>query len=261
MTTRRRFLEGAALSLVSMNAQDAMGQTTTQTSRPPDVGRKFADDGRVLPFAGNTIICHLPQQGEASQAFDALLDIYRAMPSRDWMRKVTALPPSSYHMTIFGGANDKTRAYPQWPASLPLDMPMDACNAVLAERLKRFRMGKDAGPFHMRVNPDEPPIGETPLTIRLLPADEDTTHRLRHLRDHLSQVTGIREPGHENYRFHITLGYQFAPLTDAEVVAYRADLARWKAELARKVPVIALGAPEYCLLADMFAFKRQFYLR
>jgi hypothetical protein len=257
VTTRRHFLEGAALGLAGVAADGALAQTAS----PPDVGRKFAADGRVLPFLGNTIICHLPQQGEHSEAFDALLDIYRDFPARGWMRKVTPLPPSSYHMTVFGGANDKARRYPLWPAGLPLDMPMEACNAILAERLSALRMEGDAPPYRMKVNPAEPPLEETPLTIRLLPADEDTERRLRHLRDRISQVTGIREPDHARYRFHITLGYQFAALSDAELAAYRADLALWKAVLAEKVPVITLGAPEFCLLKDMFAFKRQFYLR
>jgi hypothetical protein len=31
--------------------------------------------------------------------------------------------------------------------------------------------------------------------------------------------------------------------------------------LARRAPVITFGAPEYCLLDDMFHFARQFYLR
>jgi len=30
--------------------------------------------------------------------------------------------------------------------------------------------------------------------------------------------------------------------------------------IAQRAPVITLGNPEYCLLNDMFAFKRQFYL-
>ncbi len=248
---------GAALGLAGFVTKGVAGQTI----RPPDVGRKFAVDGRVIPFVGNTIICHLPQQGEHSEAFDALLDIYRDMPAEGWIRKVTATPPSSYHMTVFGGADDKERHYPLWPAGMPLDLPMERCNQILAERLKGFRLGADVPPYRMRVNLEEPPAQETPLTIRLLPADASTEHRLRHLRDQLSIVTGIRDIDHDTYRFHITLGYQFQPLTDEEHQAYRAALARWKADLVRKVPIITLGPPEYCVLEDMFAFKRQFYLR
>jgi hypothetical protein len=249
-------LKGSGLALAGLAA--ARGGAADRL--PPDVGRKFAADGRVLPFAGNTIICHLPQQGAGSEAFDALLDVYRALPGEPWARKVTALPPSSYHMTVFGTANDKARRYPLWPAGLPLDMPMADCDRILGERLRAFRLGDEAGPYRMRVNMESPPAGETPLTVRLLPTDDAVEARLRKLRDRLSDVTGIREPDHDRYRFHITLAYQVAPLTPQEDDAWRRSLAAWKAMIARRAPIITLGNPEYCLLKDMFAFKRQFFL-
>lgn len=250
-------LQGALLGAAGMAAGKAFGQP----ARLPDVGRKFDANGSVLPFAGNTIVCHLPQQGENSAAFDALLGIYRQVPGESWASKMTALPPSSYHMTIFGGANDKERRYPLWPAGLPLDLPMARCSEILGDRLRDVHLTDDAPPYRMRVNLAEPPASETPLTIRLHPADADTERRLRTLRDRLSKVMGIREPDHDRYQFHITLGYQFAAMADGETRAFRAALARWKDELARRVPIITLGAPEYCVLADMFAFKRQFYIR
>lgn len=107
---------------------------------------------------------------------------------------------------------------------------------------------------------ESPPAGETPLTVRLLPTDDAVEARLRKLRDRLSDVTGIREPDHDRYRFHITLAYQVAPLAPKEDDAWRRSLAAWKAMIARRAPIITLGNPEYCLLKDMFAFKRQFFL-
>ncbi|KQM28122.1 hypothetical protein ASE57_07410 [Sphingomonas sp. Leaf11] len=256
MTTRRTILKGTGLAFAGLMASRA----AASDRRPPDVGRKFAADGSVLPFEGNTIICHVPQQGNGSQTFDALLDVYRALPGEPWARKMTALPPSSYHMTIFGGANDKARRYPYWPAGMPLDTPIEECDRILGERLRTFRLGEDAAPYRMRVNMDEPPANETPLTVRLLPADQGMETRLRRLRDRLAEVTGIREPDHDRYRFHITLGYQFAALTPDEERAWRRSLAGWKAMIALRSPVIELGNPEYCILKDMFAFKREFYL-
>jgi hypothetical protein len=249
-------LKGSGLALAGLAATRGMAAER----QPPDVGRKFAADGRVLPFAGNTIICHLPQQGAESEAFDALLDIYRALPGEPWARKVTALPPSSYHMTIFGGANDKARRYPLWPAGMPLDLSMADCDRIMGERLRAFRLGDEGGPYRMRVNMEPPPANETPLTVRLLPANDEMEAKLRKLRDRLAEVTGIREPDHDRYRFHITLGYQVAPLTAQEDDAWRRSLATWKAMIARRAPIITLGDPEYCLLKDMFAFKRQFFL-
>lgn len=257
MTTRRAFLRASALGLSGAIANRAIGQTTLLA----EAGRKFSLAGRVLPFAGNTIICHVPQQGEHSEAFDALLDIFRAMPGESWMRKVAALPPSSYHMTVFGGADDKDRRYPLWPADMPLDLPMATCNEILARRLRAFRLGPDVPPYRMRVDTGDPSSAEAPLTIRLKSADQDTEGRLRRLRDRLSVATGIRDPGHDRFHFHVTLGYQVAELSTQEAEDFRTTLTRWKSDIAARAPVIELGAPEFCLLADMFAFKRQFYLK
>ena len=63
-----------------------------------------------------------------------------------------------------------------------------------------------------------------------------------------------------DYFLPITLAYQVAPLTPQEDDAWRRSLAAWKAMIARRAPIITLGNPEYCLLKDMFAFKRQFFL-
>lgn len=256
MTTRRSFLGAAAIGFAGAVAGGAVGQS----ARAPDGGRKFTDDGRVLPFAGNTIICHIPQQGEHSEAFDALLDIYRSMPAEPWMEKVTALPPSSYHMTIFGGADDKDRAYPLWPADLPLDLPIDQCNEAMAKRLQGLRLGADAPPYRMRVDLTQPSTAEAPLAIRLQCADSDTEGRLRRLRNRLSEATGIRAPGHDRFRFHITLGYQFKALSTQEDREFRSTLRMWQRRISEQAPVFELGYPEFCLLKDMFAFKRQFYL-
>ncbi|WP_313440758.1 DUF1868 domain-containing protein [Novosphingobium sp.] len=234
---------------------------TTRTDKPHDVGRKFFADGRVMPFAGNTIICHLPQQGEGSEAFRAMLDIYRQLPAMPFARKMTALPPSSYHMTVIGGANDKDRRRPLWPADMPLDASMQACNDFVGDRLRDFALGDDAAPYRMKVNLAEPAAGEEPLTIRLLPADADTATKLYRLRRRLANRMGIGIENPDDYGFHMTMGYAVDWLTTLENHAFRVTLAEWKKELAHRAPVITFGAPEYCLLDDMFHFARQFYLR
>src|SRR5262245_24986963 len=89
---------------------------------PPSRGRKFTADGRVMGDPGNPLVCHLAQQGAGSACFNALLDIYREAPAHAFMRKVTLLPPSSYHMTVFNGAADKERDV--WPTAIPADAPI-----------------------------------------------------------------------------------------------------------------------------------------
>jgi hypothetical protein len=227
---------------------------------PPDVGRKFYPDGRVKRFDGNTIICHLDQQGPNAATFNALLDIYRDAPRHAFMRKVTLLPPSSYHMTIFGAANDPDRRPGAWPADIPMDMPIARCSVILGDRLRAANFGIDR-PIHMRIDDREPKADERPLTIRLLPIDAAEDRRLRDLRNQLADILKIRVPTHDAYSFHITLGYLIRWLSVSEQRDFRRSLAIWREGLIRTAPIIEFGAPEYCILKDMFAFQRQFFLQ
>jgi hypothetical protein len=254
---RRALLRAAAGVAVVGPAAGAVA--ATRPAYPPDVFSKFHPDGRPYRFAGNTIVCHLDQQGERSAAFDAFLDIYREVPTLPFARKVGWLPPSSYHTTIFGGANDRPRVKTSWPADLPLDLPMADCNRLLGERLKGLSLDC-ALPIRLKVDLDQVPDPAKPLTLLLLPVDAAEDAKLRDLRNRISRVLAIRSPNHDAYRFHVSLGYPLAWFTDAEASAFQTAWRRWTHAVAAKSPVIELGAPEYCLFDDMFAFHRQFYL-
>jgi len=73
MTDRRAFLGLAALA--------GGGLVFARRALTRDVpvralnANKFDASGGVRPFAGNTVICHLDQQGENTAAFDTLLEI------------------------------------------------------------------------------------------------------------------------------------------------------------------------------------------
>ncbi len=125
----------------------------------------------------------------------------------------------------FGTANDKARRYPLWPAGVPLELPMADCDRILASgyvhSVSATRQGRTGcGSTWSRHPPARPP-----LTVRLLPADDAMEARLRRLRDRLAEVTGIREPDHDRYRFHITLAYQVAPLTPKRLMP---GVVRWR---------------------------------
>lgn len=256
---RRHFLMSAGGAALAGVAGPARGQSEAKQSPPPDVGSKFTADGRVMRFAGNTVICHLPQQGPAASCFDALMDIYREAAGHAFVQKVALLPPSSYHMTVFGAANDSDRRPRHWPTGVASDAPISVCSKVLADRLRGFK-SETTLPIRMRVDLAEPAADERPLTLRLLPHDSAENARLRKLRDRLAQAIGIQTPDHDKYRFHITLGYLVAWLTPDENEAFRSRMRDWREMVAARAPTIELGAPEFCTFDDMFAFHRQFYL-
>lgn len=255
--SRRDFLGATGLGLV-MAAPAAAEPVLAAV--PRDVGRKFFANGQVRPFAGNTIIAHLPQQERGFPAFDAVLDIYRDKPLHDFSRKLSFLPASSYHMTIFGGPTDQGRDGGFWPKGVPIDAPMARCNEILADRLAEFRLGVDL-PFRMKVDDRQPPGLASPITLHLAPAYEREAAKLRQVRDALAERLGLRAPDHDRYQFHVTIAYQIEAFTPAEQQAYAVAMAGWRAAVARKAPVIEIGAPEYCVFEDMFAFERRLTLQ
>lgn len=257
-TNRRDFL--TLLGGVGVLAASGLRTTPASAQKTrPDGGLKFNRDGQVVTFAGNTIVCHLPQQGPEATCFNALLDIYREAPKFAFTHKAAMLPPSSYHMTVFNGADDLGRRPGRWPEDAPQDMSMEACNRLVAERLKTFRLLTDL-PIRMKVDLSEPGPDANTLNLRLLPLDSVESAKLRKLRSRLSDCVKIRSADPDAYGFHVTLAYWVAPLSAAEQRECDTTLKIWREGVAALCPVINLGAPEYCTFKDMFAFNRQFYL-
>ena len=229
------------------------------SAQPADVGRKFTPDGRIRAFAGNTVICHLPQQGPGSRAFDGFLDVYRDLATRRFAQKMALLPTSSYHMTIFSGANDQNRQPGAWPAAVPLDAPMGACDRWIAERLRGFPL-KTGLPIRMKVSDAAPQPAAGSIQIRLEPADAGEERKLRGLRDRLAEALTIRAVDHHAYKFHVSLAYLIQWLTPEEEANYVEAYSAWLDLLREAAPIIELGAPEFCTFRDMFAFKTEFRL-
>ena len=261
MTTRREILTGAGVA-GAFGIAGASGIAHAQGIDTPSAPfpSKFYADGRVRPFKGNTILCHLPQQGASAGPFNALLDIYREAPRHGFYRRVSLLPPSSYHMTIFSTATDQGRKLGLWPSSVPIDAPIEQCNAAVGDLLRSFKLHLKL-PIRMRWSTDVAELDDAPLTMRLVPVDASEERRLRRLRNRIADAVGVRGPDHDAYRFHITMGYIFEWLNDSEKAEYREALSAWRERLIAVAPVITLGAPEYCTFKDMFAFDRKMYLR
>jgi hypothetical protein len=253
---RRRFLKLTGLATV---AAASAAYAESELKDPPAIGVKFDRDGSVLPLVGNTVICHFDQQGANAALFNAMLDIYRDGPRHDFMKKVALLPPSSYHMTIFSGADELNRKVPLWPASVPVSADMSACHAAVGAQLRKFKLDC-ALPLRMKVDVSEPGVNERPLRLRLSPVDAAEEAKLRGLRDRLSTHLGIRGDDHVTYQFHTTIGYLIRWLTPVETLEFRDTLLKWTENVAARAPVIELGAPEYCVFPDMYAFHREFFL-
>lgn len=205
---------------------------------------KFHRDGRAKPFAGNTVIVHLPADGWLARS---LAEVRAEAASASFAGKLALLPVASYHMTVFGGADDQHRTPGLWPEGVPLDAPMPVCDEIVGERLK----GVTCAPrYRLRVDLAKP---IQPFRFELTPVDADEERRLRDLRDRLSAAAGVRKPGHDSYGFHTQLGYLLEPFTADEQANFEATFEAWRGRLAGQV--LELGAPDYCAFDDMLAFR------
>ena len=220
--------------------------------RPPlpgGVGSKFYPDGRVRPFPGNTIICHVPE----GRARDGLLDLHARLSGLGLGPSVSMLPTASLHMTLFEGVCDQIREPGRWPDDLAADAPLGLCDAHFEQKLRQFDLACDP-PYLLRYDGLE--RLRTGLVLQLLPIDVDEDRRLRDLRDRLSALLRLRPANHAPYRFHVSFAYIIRELSQEQSQRILQTVADWKAHQ----PLLELGAPEFCTFADMFHFDRQFYL-
>lgn len=246
LTSRRRILVAGALAAT-------LPGTAAAQNVPRDVGRKFNADGSVRRFGGNTFIGHVGQQGADYEQFDALLDIYREMPAHAFAHKIALTPPSSYHVTMFGGLNDEDQGRARWPRGLPPDMPVDA---VTREWLRQLKTRPPLADHRFKFEFGNPALMKDGAPhVPLVPADDATARRLKGLRDELSAFTGLRDKDHERYRYHLTFGYLHAVLSDGEAQALKSATEDWVRRLSARVGAIAIPAVEFCSFRDMYAFR------
>src|ERR1700677_1562287 len=101
--SRRDFvLSAAAFSLSPILLQRLLAEQSESSSSeeddprlaviPKDTRLKFNSDGTRRPFAGNPVICHLPQQ---SQVHDTVAAVGDALRSSSFASKLAILPSDS----------------------------------------------------------------------------------------------------------------------------------------------------------------------
>ncbi|MBB6242895.1 hypothetical protein HDE79_002351 [Rhodanobacter sp. MP1X3] len=241
----------------AQNRQSAMNCLASPPAVPRDVGpgEKFSVDGAAQPYPGNTIICPI---AESNPALDELCAAYEELRTNTRAGNLAWLPPSSYHSTIFDGATNANRRPGDWPQMLPLNASMDECNRDVADRLQHMSAGI-AAPIRMVVDMDE--VENIPAGVLLKPVDAAENRRLRKLRDAISLATGIRHANHDDYRFHTSFAYYVRLFSPAAEASYRSSYVKMLHRLNKKLPVIELGSPEYCVFQDMLAYQTQFALK
>jgi hypothetical protein len=245
----------AAQTVISSDTQTESTKNDQPVAKIPyrDTVLKFNPDGTRRPFAGNTVICHLPAQ---SAMRDAMIALHDDLKRASYYPKLGLTSTDSYHMTIFPGANDQDRSVSGWPSYVPADASIEICNRMVGERMAKAHLNCEL-PLRVRVDQPQTLSYETACTLRMTPVDNDENSKLRSIRNQLSEVYGFRSKDHDRYGFHITLSYQLKPFTNQEQEAYRNLLKVHFRRIIDVAPILELGNPEYCTFPDMFRFDPQ----
>jgi len=254
LINRRAFLaQTSALAAVSIASPNLFSQIHSSEPQIPnrDTTLKFNSDGTRRPFAGNTVICHLPVQCAMR---DGMLELRNELERAPFRHKLGLTSTDSYHMTIFPGANDQDRTVSGWPSYVPADAPIDVCNRMVGERMEKVRL-KCELPLRVRIDQAATTNFHTACSLRIVPDGPDDNAKLRSVRDYLAEVYGFRLKDHATYQFHITMSYQMAPFLPEERNAYRELLKKHLRQIADAQPILELGNPGYCTFPDMFRFE------
>ena len=258
--SRRKFLTDASLLRTSTLLSSKLWSQSGPKAGPPeaqgaipnrDTVLKFRPDGTPRPFAGNTVICHLPVQCAMR---DAMVDLHEAFKLSSFRNKLGLTPPDSYHMTIFPGANDQDRPATGWPSYVPANAAIDVCSEMVGARMAAARL-KYQLPLSVRVDVKATIHYPVACTLRLVAANPSGEVKLRSLRDQLSEVYGFRLASHASYGFHMGMAYQLAPFTPEAESSYTNLLQIHIPKISASAPVLQLGEPEYCTFLDMFRFN------
>jgi hypothetical protein len=254
LSSQMRTYAQQAVSTVAPASESDLGLGPNPTL---DAALKFHPDGTPRPFAGNTVICHIPQQDRFRDDTAALHD---ALLQSSFAHKLALLPTESYHMTVYPGSNDQNRAHSSWPGGVPIGASIEECNLAMRERMKTFHFD---GPFPLRVRVDVPRTTHygRASTLRMEGADPASERILRVLRDRVADAYKFRAPDHDTYGFHITIAYTMADLSANEMAEYRSILMPALDRLTAATPVLELGIPEYCTFRDMYRFDTELILR
>lgn len=217
---------------------------------PSGVPHKFAPDGTVQPFAGNTILCRVPP---TSPLYESLFELHTKLAASEFAPLLALLPPESWHMAVFEGVCDQNRAPGYWPAHIAT---LKYCTSLFATRLRTFRLQQGKPPYRLHATGFEPL--EAGIAVSLSGKSMMEDRRIRDVRDRLADVLEIRHPNHDDYGFHVDVAYLLRHLSDEQEAGLTALLAAHWEKVPKEIEVETV--PEFCAFSDVASFEHLSYL-
>lgn len=210
----------------------------------PDLTKvKFKENGDFNRFRGNTVVANLFHQEQLMEMVDLIQSEYRKLPFID---KFTLTPSGSIHMTVIELLCDQNRLPEFWSKDIPLDLPIDDVSDYFGEKLTDFPLLNEK--IVMKTT------AMATQNILVEPADQDSASRLAEIRAYVSEKAGVKFPNHDNYQFHISVGYLRVPLTEEETVLFDEVKAKLSKILLEKLPTITIDRVDYTVFDDMTQF-------
>ena len=210
------------------------------------IGRKFYEDGSVRRYPGNTVVADVTKE---CPAYEVMTRLYNTVIKNGFDSHIILLPHDSYHMTVIRGVNDQVRKDTHWPAALPKDTPMEQVDDYIEAAIGRAEM-----PGRLRMKFDRVEFGNNCMIILLNPADEEQARILKEFRDSAANEIGLHLPGHDEYRFHISLGYTRIVPEGEDEIRIKKMIAEMDEYIADQPP-FEITPPYMAFYDDMYEFS------
>lgn len=210
------------------------------------IGKKFYEDGSIRRYPGNTVVADIVPGNTAYEAMTALREM---VIERGFDKDLILLPEDSYHMTVIRGVNDQVRKDTHWPKSLSKEAHMNEVDDYISSAVARVRM-----PGKIRMKFDEMRYTPGCLVALTLPADGEQARILKEFRDGVAEEIGLHLPGHDEYRFHISLAYIRVIPEGEDEERFRRMLEDMNALLAAQ-PSFETEVPYMAFYDDMLRFS------
>ena len=209
-----------------------------------EVQFKFDQDGHAIPYYGNTIISFL--NTFRYRIFSESIKVWERMRKAGFAKRLAFLPPSSFHMTVLSLCREIDRGTDRWPSGVPDDAKFAEIDACLKERVERIPYPEEIWM--------EPEICEAHRIV-LCPADEESGRKLKDYRDTVSAATGIRHPGHDTFRYHISLAYRLQEFSQEEKQEEEAISKELTEVIKKRVAPFCIPAPQFVIFNDMMSYE------
>lgn len=236
-------MESVAPTLDSATKWDGeRARSSSPGAYTPTVGRKFKDDGEPRYYPGNSVVSFVPM---ASALSEAMAEFARSMAHSRAADTMAILPRDSWHVTVHELICDQVRVDSHWSQFLPLDALLDETDVFLSKAVASV--------------PAPPTISVRLVTVRirdvialeLEPYDDESAATIRHYREQIATVSGLRFTDHDTYQLHSSIAYLVRYLNAEEALAL-AGCAELATERIRSIgEPIVLPAPEFVYFSDM----------